>query len=141
MAKTGPGTTRAGSTGPPQAAASGSRRAKLASFEAARKRDQRRRSVTLLAVCLVLALALLAYPVHLLVKDYQASNAKLEQLGASVAAAGCAPVTTNAAKGNQQHVAEGTKVTYDQTPPDSGPHYPTPAPFAKRFYGSDRPAV
>ena len=38
--------------------------------------------------------------------------------------------------------AEGTKVDYAQTPPDSGKHYPTPAPFTKHFYAeADRPPV
>jgi hypothetical protein len=33
-------------------------------------------------------------------------------------------------------------VQYSQTPPDSGKHYPSPAPFTKHFYTmADRPAV
>ncbi len=56
--------------------------------------------------------------------------------------AGCDPIAENAATGNQQHVEEGTKVNYDRFPPDSGPHYPSPAPFTKRFYTTeDRPPV
>jgi hypothetical protein len=120
----------------------GNRRERMASFEAARKKEQRRRTIGLLVICVVLALALLAYPLYLFVDDYRASKAPLDQIGASQASAGCSPVSTNAAKGNQQHVKEGTDVTYDQTPPDSGPHYPSPAPFSKRFYTmDDRPAV
>jgi Protein of unknown function (DUF3105) len=128
---------------PESSASSGaSRRDRLASFEAARKRDQRRRSIGLLGICLVLALALLAYPLFLFVKDYQARNATIEDIGVSLSSAGCAAISEHAATGNQQHVAEGTKVPYDQYPPDSGPHYPTPAPFTKRFYSmADRPAV
>ena len=120
----------------------GNRRDRLASFEAARKKEQRRRSLGLLVICLVLALALLAYPLYLFVKDYRLSSAKIGEIGASVAAAGCDPVTKNKATGNQEHVAEGTKITYAQSPPDSGKHYPSPAAFAKRFYTvADRPAV
>jgi hypothetical protein len=120
----------------------GNRRDRLASFEAARKKEQRRRTAGLLAICLVLALALLAYPLYLFVKDYQASQQSIGDVGVAVAGAGCAAVEEHAATGNQQHVAEGTKVTYARTPPDSGEHYPTPAPFAKRFYTlEDRPAV
>ena len=122
--------------------ASGSRRDRMASFEAARKKDQRRRNAGLLAICLVLALALLAYPLYLFVDDYRASKATLEQIGVSASAAGCAAVTTNAATGNQEHVADGTKVTYDRFPPDSGQHYAAPAPFTKHFYSTaDRPEV
>jgi hypothetical protein len=114
----------------------------MASFEAARKKEQRRRSLVLLGICVVLAGALLAYPVYLLVQDYQARSATISDIGVAASAAGCDPVAQNQATGNQEHVAEGTKVTYDRTPPDSGKHYPTPAPFTKRFYTTtDRPAV
>ncbi len=141
MANARPG--KATAEGRPAAPSSGgNRRDKLASFEAARKRDQRVRTVRLLVICGVLALALLAYPVYLFANDYRARNATLADLGAPLASAGCDPVASNPATGNQQHVAEGTKVSYGQTPPDSGAHYPTPAPFTKRFYTpADRPAV
>lgn len=135
------GSDRAGSdrTGP---AGQGSRRARLASLEAARKSEQRRRTLGLLAVCLALAVALLAYPVYLFVDDYRARTATLTELGSSLAAAGCQPVSQAPAKGNQDHVAEGTQVPYDRFPPDSGPHYDSPAPFTKRFYAlDDRPPV
>lgn len=120
----------------------GSRRDRLASFEVARKKEQRRRTIGLLALCVVLAAGLLAYPVYLLQRDSAARNATITDLGASIADAGCDPVTENAATGNQDHVAEGTPVTYPQTPPDSGKHYPGPAPFTKHFYSvADRPLV
>ncbi|MBA3528726.1 MAG: hypothetical protein H0T91_05355, partial [Propionibacteriaceae bacterium] len=114
---------------PKAATASGNRRDKLASFEAARKKEQRRRNLGMLVICVVLALALLAYPLYLFVDDYRASKVSIGDLGASVANAGCDPARENAAKGNEEHVADGTPVTYDQHPPDSGPHYATPAPF------------
>ncbi len=133
MAKTP--TKQAASTG-------GTRRDRLASFEAARKKEQRRRNVGLLVICTVLALALLSYPLYLFVKDYQASQQTITDIGVSAAGAGCDPAAENAATGNQEHVAEGSPVTYAETPPDSGKHYPTPAPFSKRFYTmDDRPAV
>jgi Protein of unknown function (DUF3105) len=120
----------------------GSRREKLASLEAARKKEQRRRSLTLLLICIVLAGALLAYPVYLAASDYIARNATLDDLGNSMSAAGCDPIAEETATGNQEHVAEGTKVTYERFPPDSGQHYPSPAPFTKRFYTTeDRPPV
>jgi hypothetical protein len=128
-------TTSSGTSG-------GSRRARLASFEAARKKEQRRRSLLLLGICVVLAGALLAYPVYLFVEDYQARTATIADIGVSASAAGCDAIAENPATGNQEHVAEGTKVTYDRTPPDSGKHYPSPAPFTKRFYTTaDRPPV
>jgi hypothetical protein len=119
-----------------------SRRDKLASFEAARKKEQRNRTIRLLVICVVLAMALLAYPVYLFVDDYRARNTPLESIGATLEAAHCDAVAELPASGNQEHVAEGTKVTYTEFPPASGQHYPTPAPFAKRFYTmADRPPV
>ena len=71
--------------GPPRLG--GSRRDRLASFEAARKKEQRNRTIQLLVICGVLAMALLAYPIYLFVDDYQARNATLASLGSDVAAA------------------------------------------------------
>ncbi len=136
-----------GSGAPPQPSrggkgGGGNRRDRLASFEKARKAEQRRRTVLLLAICVVVAAALLAYPVYLVAKDTKATAAGLPGLGTPLADAGCDPVQENPATGNQDHVAEGTAVTYDQSPPDSGKHYPTPAGFTKHFYSTDdRPAL
>lgn len=119
-----------------------SRRDKLASLESARKKEQRTRTIRLLVICIVLAVALLAYPVYLFVDDYRARNATIDDLGTSLAAAGCDPVAENEATGSQDHVQDGSKVPYAQTPPDSGSHYASPAPFTKHFYAeADRPAV
>src|SRR3712207_6298959 len=119
-----------------------SRRDKLASFEAARKKEQRNRTIRLLVICVVLAVSLLAYPVYLFVDDYRARNTPLESIGAAVAAAGCDPVAEQPASGNQDHVADGTKVAYTEFPPASGQHYAAPAPFGRHFYTmADRPPV
>jgi Protein of unknown function (DUF3105) len=119
-----------------------SRRDKLASFEAARKKEQRNKTIRLLVICVVLAALLLAYPVYLFVDDYRARNADLGTIGVEVAAAGCDAAAETPASGNQDHVAEGTRVTYPELPPASGQHYATPAPFARHFYTmADRPPV
>jgi Protein of unknown function (DUF3105) len=119
-----------------------SRRDKLASFEVARKKEQRNRTIRLLVICGVLAIALLAYPVYLFVDDYRARNATLPSIGTSVEAARCDAAAEQPASGNQDHVADGTKVTYTEFPPASGQHYATPAPFARHFYTmADRPPV
>jgi hypothetical protein len=119
-----------------------SRRDKLASFEAARKKEQRNRTVRLLVICVVLAALLLAYPVYLFVDDYRARNADLATIGVDLAAAACDAPTETPASGNQDHVPDGTKVTYSEFPPAFGQHYQSPAPFTKRFYTmADRPPV
>ena len=118
-----------------------SRRDKLASLETARKKEQRTRTIRLLVICLVLAIGLLAYPVYLFADDYRARNATLEEIGTSIAAAGCDPITTHPATGNQEHVAEGTKVEYAEshpTPESTTRHRPrspstsTPKPIVLR---------
>ncbi len=120
----------------------GSRRARLAGLEAQRKADARRRTVILLVLCIVLAAGVLAYPVYLFVDDAVQRGKTLGDLGVSASAASCAAPVENAAKGNQDHVADGTDVTYERLPPDSGPHYNTPATFSRKFYTpEDRPAV
>lgn len=137
----GAGPTGRGPGGPKNGGA-GNRRDRLASFEKARKTEQRRRAVVLLAVCVLVAAALLAYPIYLVAQSSKASAAGLAGLGATLGDAGCDPVAENPATGNQEHVAEGTKVDYPQSPPDSGKHYPSPAAFTKHFYTTDdRPAI
>jgi hypothetical protein len=120
----------------------GNRRDRLASFEKARKAEQRRRTILLLAVCIVVAAGLLAYPVYLVAKDSKVTAAGLAAIGTPLADAGCDPVVENQATGNQEHVTEGTRVEYAQSPPDSGKHYPSPATFTRHFYtADDRPAL
>ena len=131
---------KGGRAGGGKGGSGGNRRDRLASFEKARKSEQRRRTIILFAVCIVVAAALLAYPVYLVAKDSKATAAGLAAIGAPLADAGCDPVAENPASGNQDHVAEGTKVSYAQSPPDSGKHYPSPATFTRHFYSAaDRP--
>ncbi len=136
MAKSGPSkSTKTPSSG-------GNRRDRLASFEAARKKEQRNRTIRLLVICVVAAALVLSVPIYLYYQDYQARNATIDQLGVAASAAACDPAVEEAATGNQEHVAEGSEINYTQYPPDSGPHYAEPAPFTKHFYATaDRPAV
>ena len=51
-------------------------------------------------------------------------------------------MTTKPADGNQQHLADGSPVTYPDAPPAFGKHYITPTPMARKFYtAQDRPAL
>ena len=84
--------TPKGGTSSRTASSPQSRRDKLASLEAARKKEQRNRSIRLLVICIVLALALLAYPVYLFIDDYRARNANIADIGSSLADAGCDPI-------------------------------------------------
>jgi hypothetical protein len=149
MPKPSAGRTDGQGAGPQRGGAGGgkggsgsNRRDRLASFERARKAEQRRRTILLLTICVLVAAGLLAYPVYLVAKDSKATSAGLAAIGASTGDAGCDPVQETQATGNQEHVAEGTKVEYAQSPPDSGKHYPSPASFTKHFYSTDdRPQI
>jgi hypothetical protein len=77
-----------------------------------------------------------------LLKQHGLTQGPLAKLGASADAAGCSGVTTRKATGNQQHRPVGTTIAYQGDPPSFGPHWPTPAPFARKFYTtSDRPQL
>jgi hypothetical protein len=111
---------------------------------AARRREaeaQRKRRMAVVAGWVLAALVLLSVPVYLLVRGVPAS-ADLETLGVAASEAGCSPVTKSPATGEQQHVADGTAIPYDQAPPAYGPHYATSAPFGRTFYTpSGRPPL
>jgi hypothetical protein len=54
---------------------------------------------------------------------------------AAATAAGCSKVQTPAASApGGDHLASGQQHTYDQNPPTSGPHDPTPLPIPPRVY-------
>ena len=105
-----------------------SRRDKLASLETARKKEQRTRTIRLLVICVVLAIGLLAYPVYLFVDDYRARNATLDEIGTSIAAAGCDPITDasghrqpRARRGGHQGRLRPESAGLRQALPDAGP--------------------
>ena len=50
--------------------------------------------------------------------------------------------TTKPATGNQEHLPDGSPVSYPDAPPAFGKHYITPTPMARKFYtAQDRPAL
>jgi hypothetical protein len=57
-------------------------------------------------------------------------------------AAGCQDVVTESAQGNRDHRETGTQITYQDSPPAFGPHYPQTAGFSRKFYAaSNRPEL
>ncbi len=123
-------------------AKSQSRRDRLAGMQRQQQRQRRARVAGLIGLCIVLALAVLAYPVYLYVDDAISRATPRTSLGVPVAEAGCLPEESNPAVGNQEHVADGTVVQYQHLPPDSGPHYNQWAAFGQKFYdAADRPPV
>ncbi|MGD7786744.1 DUF3105 domain-containing protein [Propionibacteriaceae bacterium Y1700] len=119
-----------------------SRRQRMADLQQQQKRADRRRKIGLIALCVVLALAVLAWPTFKFVQTSIIQATPRNELGVPAAEAGCLPEETNPATGNQEHVPDGTVVPYPRLPPDSGPHYNEWTDFSEKFYSvEDRPPV
>jgi len=118
------------------------RRAVIEQMRRDQQRSERRRTYAVVAACVVVGLVIIGLGAYPLIKQNQVASGDLEELGASASAAGCQDVIKKKATGNQQHKQEGTPITYAESPPAFGPHYPTPAPFERKFYtAGDRPQL
>jgi len=118
------------------------RRAVIEQMKRDQKRTERRRTMVVVAACVVVGLVIVGLAAIPLIKQNKAAAGALTDLGTSQKAAGCQQVVEKKANGNQDHKQVGTDITYDDAPPAFGPHYPTPAPFARKFYtADDRPQV
>jgi hypothetical protein len=113
------------------------RRALVEEMRRDQKRKERRRTYVVIAVCAVVALAIIAVPAWQLVKQDQAASGDLATLGASADAAGCQDTVTKTAEGSNDHKQVGTDIFYPDAPPAFGPHYPSPAPFDRKYYTAD----
>ena len=118
------------------------RRAVVEQMRRDQKKAERRRTIVVIAVCVVVALVIIGLAAIPLLKQNQLTSGDLASIGASEKAAGCRPVLKKKATGNQDHKPEGTPITYPDAPPAFGPHWPSPAPFQRKFYtAADRPDV
>jgi hypothetical protein len=113
-------------------------------MRAEQRRAERRRGTIIVAVCAVVALGIIvaaAYqPIHDALQKSKYDGKSLAQIGA--AASVCQPVTTKKASGNQQHIPDGSAVSYPESPPAFGKHYIDPDAMARKFYtAADRPAL
>jgi len=105
------------------------------------KAAERRRTLLVVLACgVVAALIVGTAAVSYISRRHNATqylDTPLADIGASAGAAGCSPIDTHDANGNQQHRSEGTPITYAQAPPEYGPHWPTPAIWTRHFYTTD----
>jgi hypothetical protein len=103
------------------------RRAMVEKMRQEQARKERARSMTILGVCIVAVIGLLAAALVPYIKDKNAKDAiahkGLDKIGVTASAAGCDPETTKSAKGAGQHEAVGTPIKYDEAPPAFGPHW------------------
>ena len=119
-----------------------SRRELIEKMQRDQKRADKRRTWMIVAISIVIGLAIIAYPAIRLIQDSRTRNQPIAEIGVAAAAASCDAVVDDKASGTQDHKQEGTPITYPVSPPSSGSHYPTWAPFGKKFYSTDdRPAV
>jgi hypothetical protein len=122
------------------------RRAMVEQMRREQARKERARSMMILGVSVVVVLGLLSAALIPYLKDRN-KNAKLasssiSKIGVSASAASCDQILTKPTDKNQNHIPEGTAITYKDAPPSFGEHRPSPAPFGRPFYtAADRPEV
>jgi len=111
------------------------------------KSADRRRGNLIIGVSLAIAVAIIVAAVWRPVTNWwelRSYNGKaLAEIGAPASA--CQDITTKPANGNQEHVADGTPVEYEDAPPAFGSHWnnaESPAPMSVKFWrDSDRPEL
>jgi len=118
------------------------RRAVIEQMRREQQRAEKRRTSVIIAVCVGVALVIIALGAYPLLKQNQAASGDLPTLGADEKAAGCQAITTKDATGNSDHKPVGTDIFYPDAPPAFGPHWPTPASFSRKYYTpADRPRL
>jgi hypothetical protein len=113
-------------------------------MRAEQRRAERRRGLTVVAACVVVAVLIVGLAAYRPLKDWWDTRSyrdkNLTQIGSPASV--CEKVTTKPATGNQQHIQDGSPVSYTDSPPAFGEHYITPDPMTRKFFtAQDRPAL
>lgn len=112
------------------------------------KGADKRRGFAIVGVSIVLAVGIVGAAAYRPIKDRidarAFSDTSLAEIGA--AASVCGEIETKDATGNNDHQPTGTQLTYEESPPATGPHWNefnlAPDPIGRRFYdAADRPEV
>ena len=122
------------------------RRAVIEQMRREQERAEKKRTLLIIAAAVIVGLLIVAAAAYPMIKDSadQKALAKkdLASLGQSAEAAKCTDVTAKKATGNTDHRQEGSDLSYTDSPPADGPHYPMAAPMTRKFYTSkDRPEL
>jgi hypothetical protein len=119
-----------------------SRREMIEKMQRDQARSDKRRTLLIVAASIVVGLAIIAYPAIKLIQDSRTRDQAVNSFGVAASAASCDKIIDDKAGGTQDHQPDGTVIPYSVSPPSSGPHYATWAPFGKKFYTTeDRPPV
>ena len=125
--------------------ASKDRKARLAEIQKQQKASERRVRMIVIAACVVLLAGIAGVVVYAL---NDARSKQLPNLGVTVAAAHCDPVTNDASTCSGEHIGPGTNqpdktsATYDTVPPSHGQHFAQPDISGRDFYSAtDRPPL
>jgi hypothetical protein len=122
------------------------RRAMVEKMRQEQARKERIRSMSILGISVLVVVGLLGVAVWKYVGDQRDKTAlagkKITSIGVSASAAACNPIETKPTDKNQNHIPEGTAITYKDSPPAFGEHRPQAASFGRPFYTvADRPEV
>jgi hypothetical protein len=91
-------------------------------MRAEQKAADRRRGMVIVVICVVVGVLIVGLAAFKPIKDalstHEYSNKALSEIGAPASA--CQKVTTKPATGNQEHVANGSPISYTDSPPVGG---------------------
>jgi hypothetical protein len=120
------------------------RQAVVEQIRAKQKNAERRRGLAIVGVCAVVAVLIVGLAAYRPVKNWydlrQFRSVALSKIGSPASV--CQKETTKKATGNQQHVPDGTVISYPDAPPAFGEHFATPDPMQRKLYtAEDRPQL
>src|SRR4051794_40247454 len=92
------------------------RRAVVEQMRRDQKRAERRRTIVVISVCVVVALVIVGLAAIPLIKQKRLTSGELTAIGATESGAGCQPILKKKATGNQQHKPEGSAISYPDAP-------------------------
>jgi len=121
-----------------------SRRAVIDDVRRQQARAERRKSLTIVGVCIAVAVLIVGAAAFKPIKEWwdlrQFRGVDLSAIGAPASV--CAAETTKEATGTQQHIDATQDPGYTDAPPAFGHHYYQPATMERKLYtAADRPAL
>jgi hypothetical protein len=120
------------------------RRAVVEQMRREQQAAEKKRTAMIIAGAGLVGLLIIGAAAYPLIMDDREQSAlakkNLDALGVPAASAGCTDVAAAKATGSADHREPGSELPYTDSPPATGPHYPTWAPLERKFYtAQDRP--